>query len=70
MSMIKQLMEMNAELEDQVNDLIDKAQKHEKYEQAVTSINFKEGAAVMKKILSGLTDDEQLIAATLKHLGA
>jgi len=69
MSMIKQLMEMNAELEDQANNLIDKAQEHEDYEQAITSINMKEGNKLMKKILSGLTDDQKLITAALRILG-
>jgi len=70
MSMIKRLMEMNAEYEQQVEDLIDKAQDHNDYEEAIQSINMKEGNRVMKKILSGLTKDEKLIAAALSNLGA
>ena len=62
-------MEINAELEQQVDDLVDKAQEHKNYEQAITSINFKEGSALMKKILTGLTDDKELVAAALRSLG-
>ena len=67
---LEELNEMNADFEQQVDDLIDQAQKHTDYEEAIQSINFKEGAEVMKKILSGLTDDAKLIAAALKQLGA
>jgi len=68
--MIKQLLEMNAEFDDQVEVLIDKAQEHKDYEQAITSINMKDGKALMKKILSGLTDEQTFVSAALSKLGA
>jgi len=58
--MIKHLMEMNAEWEDQVEDLVDAAKEHENFETAMTSINMSKNARSMKRIISTLTDDEKL----------
>jgi hypothetical protein len=70
MSMIKQLMEVNAEFDQQVDDLIDKAQEHTDYEEAIQSINLKKDKKLMKKILSGLSKDTKLIAGAMSNLGA
>lgn len=70
MSMIKQLMEVNADFDQQVEDLIDQAQEHNDYEEAIQSINMKDGDRAMKKILSGLTADAALAKSALQTLGA
>ena len=63
-------MEVNAEFDQQVEDLLDKAQEHTDYEEAIQSINMKDGSRVMKKILSGLTAEADLVKAALQKLGA
>lgn len=68
--MIKAYMEARDNLEEQVDDLIDKAQEHPNYEQAIMSINFKEGSRRMRKILSSITANEELVHAALKSVGS
>ena len=69
MSFIKFLMEQHARIQD-IEDLLDDAKEHDDWEVAQMSINTTQrpNLGPMNKILTSLTNDKELIDATLAHL--